>query len=260
MRKDKKKQGVGERFWYFRTKNIKKWMFCPACNNGEMTFNKKSLLWVCKDCGYHFSEDEFWSFSAFWYCDECGTYLNNQKGFDSSASQHICCNCGYENDTTSDNIKGFCSDCGKMLPNKEEKICVDCRQIRREKAKQRLIEIGKAATGLAVVVGTTLLATQAGGEKSTNDFIPPAPEDDSDENDNEVYGLGNGSVPACRTCGSAMIIDGWPWYVCPVCGNRVRIVDGKETWENEIFGQGKKQHHSDYELADFCRGEDLTDD
>lgn len=40
----------------------------------------------------------------------------------------------------------------------------------------------------------------------------------------------------------------------------MRIIEGKETWYNEIFGNGKKQLHSDYDFADFCRGGDLTDD
>ena len=55
--------------------------------------------------------------------------------------------------------------------------------------------------------------------------------------------------------------DGWAWYTCPVCGNRVRIIDGAVTWEDEIFGnKSPKTHHSDFELADFSHGGDLSDD
>ena len=68
--------------------------------------------------------------------------------------------------------------------------------------------------------------------------------------------------PICRTCGAEMTeFDGWAWYTCPVCANRVRIIDGIVTWESEIFGRGSaKAHHSDFELADFCRGGGLTED
>ena len=54
--------------------------------------------------------------------------------------------------------------------------------------------------------------------------------------------------------------DGWAWYTCPECEDKVRIIEGKETWHDEIFNKGKKQHKSDFELADFCRGGDLTED
>ncbi|MBQ7917436.1 MAG: hypothetical protein IJ310_01315 [Clostridia bacterium] len=78
---------------------------------------------------------------------------------------------------------------------------------------------------------------------------------------NEIYGLGNGIYPVCKTCQSEMTeFDGWAWYTCPNCGNKVRIIDGKESWYNEIFKEGNKQHYSDYEIADFCHGGDLTED
>ena len=54
--------------------------------------------------------------------------------------------------------------------------------------------------------------------------------------------------------------DGWAWYTCPECGDKVRIIDGTETWENEIFKKGTKEFKSDFELADFCHGGDLTED
>ena len=67
--------------------------------------------------------------------------------------------------------------------------------------------------------------------------------------------------PICKTCGSKMtIFDGWAWYKCPKCGNRVRIIDGKVTWEDEIFGRGTKDNRSDFELANFCHGGDLTEE
>ena len=67
--------------------------------------------------------------------------------------------------------------------------------------------------------------------------------------------------PKCKTCGGEMTeFDGWAWYTCPNCGDSVRVVDGKETWRNEIFGTSIKRNHSDFGLADFCHGEDLTED
>lgn len=77
----KKKISLGDRASYFYIKNIKKWMFCPACKSGKMTFNKKKSLWTCEDCGYHFSEQYFLNDCVFWFCDECEAYLNNQEGF-----------------------------------------------------------------------------------------------------------------------------------------------------------------------------------
>lgn len=67
--------------------------------------------------------------------------------------------------------------------------------------------------------------------------------------------------PVCKTCGAEMTeFDGWAWHTCPECGDKVRIIDGHTTWYDEIFHTGKKQHRSDYDLADFCRGGDLSED
>lgn len=171
----KKKISLGDRASYFYIKNIKKWMFCPACKSGKMTFNKKKSLWTCEDCGYHFSEQYFLNDCVFWFCDECEAYLNNQEGFNKKSAKHICRNCGYENDTTSNNIKGICSDCGKVLPNPNATLCSDCRQARLEKAKEWL----KVAAGVAVVTGVTILATSAtDNEYETTDHTPRPNGDD----------------------------------------------------------------------------------
>ena len=37
--------------------------------------------------------------------------------------------------------------------------------------------------------------------------------------------------------------DGWAWYTCPYCGNKVRIIESKVTWYDEIFENGKKKHN-----------------
>ena len=174
---EKKSVSIGEQISYFYIKNIKKWMFCPACKSGKMTFNKHNSLWTCEDCGYHFSEKYFLDDCVFWFCDECEAYLNNQEGFNKKSSKHICRNCGYENDTTFNNIKGICSDCGKVIPNPDATLCADCRQVRREKAKDWL----KVAVGVAVVVGTTILAASATEDEcETTDYAPLPDEDDED--------------------------------------------------------------------------------
>lgn len=196
----------------------------------------------------------------FWFCDECEAYLNNQDGFDKKSTRHICRKCGYENDITFNNIKGVCSDCGKLLSDPNATLCVDCRQTRRDKAKEWIIKAGKIVGIAAVAVGATYLASKISDDNEPDVDYSPNVEDD-DEDDDVVYGLGEGIFPRCKTCGAEMTeFDGWAWYTCPVCEDKVRIIEGKETWYNEIFGKGKKQHSSDFELADFCRGGDLSED
>ena len=253
----KKRRSLVDMMTHAYIRRIKKWMFCPACRDGKMQINRASTLWKCEECSYSLSADEYEDNYVFWFCDECETYLNNQDGFDKAASKHICRNCGYENDTTFDNIKGICSDCGKTLPDVDATLCVDCKTKRRKNATNWLIAAGVIAAGVVVA------ATSTSDEKSYTDEIleyPPLDDNTSDDDD-EVYGLGPGIYPTCKTCGTEMtVFDGYAWYTCPFCEDKVRIIDGKETWYNEIFGCGKKQHRSDYELADFCRGGELSED
>lgn len=163
-----------DRATYFYIKKIKKWMFCPNCKEGKMKFNKKSSSWVCEDCEYSFTEQYFLDDCVFWFCDECDTYLNNQEGFDKHSSKHICRNCGYENDITENNIKGCCSDCGKLLPDSDATLCEICRQIRKEKAKQWLITAGEIAAGIAIVAGETAkaISAEANNTQTPYTYIP----------------------------------------------------------------------------------------
>ena len=50
--KTQKHKNIVEALTYAYIRKIKKWMFCPACQSGKMTINKKSTLWTCEDCGY----------------------------------------------------------------------------------------------------------------------------------------------------------------------------------------------------------------
>lgn len=127
-------------------------------------------MWTCGDCGYKLSADEFEDDYVFWFCDECNSYLNNQEGIDRQASRHICTNCGYENDTTLDNIKGICSDCGKIILDPDATLCTDCKQIRKQKAKECLITAGKVVGIAAAVVGTVYLAAQTTEDDGSTDY------------------------------------------------------------------------------------------
>lgn len=256
MKKDKKNnKSILDHLTYAYMRKIKKWMFCPACKDGKMNINKDSTMWICEKCGYKLSADEFEDNYVFWFCDECESYLNSQEGFDRKSKKHICKKCGYENDTSFSNIKGICSDCGKIISDPDATLCKDCKQVRKEKAKEWLKTAGKVVGVAAAVAGAIYLASRPSDEEEDNNYIVP------DDNDDEVYGLGEGIYPYCKTCGAEMTeFDGWAWYTCPECGDSVRIIEGKETWHNEIFKGGKKEHHSDFELADFCRGGDLTED
>ncbi len=143
----------GDRIIYTYIKNIKRWMECPVCHE-KMLFIKKENSWKCTDCGYQISESEFLDDFVFWFCDECNAYLNNQEGFDKNARKHICRNCGYENDTTFDNIKGMCIDCGSTISNPEAFLCENCKELRKKKAKEWMKKMGKGALVAAVVAGS----------------------------------------------------------------------------------------------------------
>jgi DNA-directed RNA polymerase subunit M/transcription elongation factor TFIIS len=164
-------------------------MFCPACQHDKMTINKKSTMWTCEDCGYKLSADEFEDDYVFWFCDECNSYLNYQEGFDRQASRHICRNCGYENDTNLDNIKGICFDCGKIIPDPDATLCADCKQIRKKKAKEWLITAGKVVGIAAAVVGTVYLAAQTTEDDGSTDYTPlPVGDDEGGSTMNYSYG------------------------------------------------------------------------
>lgn len=172
MAKEKKRKSIADRLTYAYIRKIKKWMFCPSCQNGKMNINKKSTVWTCEECGYHLSADEFEDDYVFWFCDECKAYLNNQEGFDRDADKHNCTECGYENDTTFDNIKGICTDCGKVIPDQDGTLCEDCLLERRRKAKERLITVGKVFGVVTAAAGVAFLTSQSDDGGDT-EYTPP---------------------------------------------------------------------------------------
>lgn len=205
---------------YAYIRKIKKWMFCPACQNGKMTINKKSTLWTCGDCGYKLSADEFEDDYVFWFCDECNTYLNNQEGFDRHASHHICQKCGYENDTTFDNVKGICSDCGKIIPDPDGTLCIDCKQARKAKANEWLKTVGKAVGVAAVVVGASYLVSQSSGDDDTGyKYLPDGDDEGGD------YRM------RCANCGNTdenTLWDEGDTIYCSKCAHRTSVDTGED--------------------------------
>ena len=244
---------IKDKLAYAYIKQIKRWMECPVCHD-KMTFNTNQKSWICQKCAYIISEEEFLDDFVLWFCDECNTYLNVQKGFDKMARKHICRECGYENDTTFENIKGECKDCGKILDNPDVTLCEDCKSARKQIANDWLIKAGKVIGTVATVAGVAYMAYKSSEQNSEEDTL------DCDWNSAEKDTSDIG-YPICKTCGEEMTeFDSWAWYTCPECGNRVRIIDGIVTWYDEIFTPGKKDFKSDFELADFCHGGDLTEE
>lgn len=160
-KKQKKHKKFSDSFAHTYLRKIKKWMFCPNCQDGKMTIDKKSTVWSCPNCGYTLSADEFEDDYVFWFCDKCGTYLNIQEGFNRTAARHTCVICGYENDTTFDKVKGICSDCGAVIPDADSTLCLECKKARKEKAKAWLAAAGKVAGVVAAVAGTIYAVSQS---------------------------------------------------------------------------------------------------
>lgn len=170
MAKDKQKhKNVTERLTYAYIKHIKKWMYCPACQNGKMVINKKSDMWICEDCGYRLSSDEFEDDYVFWFCDKCNAYLNMQEGFDRNCEKFVCQKCGYENDLTSDNIKGMCEDCGKTLPDPAAHLCVDCKMKRKKARRKKAGSILSGLFVLGVATATTVWSEIHNGDDNDDD-------------------------------------------------------------------------------------------
>ena len=95
-----KQKSIVKLVTYAYIRKIKKWMFCPNCQQGKITIAKNSILWTCKECGYTLFADEFENDYVFWFCDKCNSYFNNQDGFSTNATKHACKNCGFANDIT----------------------------------------------------------------------------------------------------------------------------------------------------------------
>lgn len=215
--KQKKHKKFSDAVTYAYLRKIKKWMFCPNCQDGKMTIDKKSTVWTCSNCGYSLSADEFEDDYVFWFCDECGTYLNIQEGFDRKASRHVCQICGYENDTTFDNVKGICSDCGVVIPNADSTLCEECKKARQEKAKAWLATAGKVAGVVAAVAGTIYAVSQSIDEEETGyNYLPGE--------------AGDGGM-RCANCGNtdeSTLWDEGDAIYCSKCAHRTSVDTGED--------------------------------
>lgn len=218
MTKDKKShESIYERLTYAYIRKIKRWMFCPACQKGKMIINKKSTMWLCEECGYKLSADEFENNYIFWFCDECKTYLNNQEGFDIKSNKHICKKCGCENNTANSNIKGVCSDCGKIIPDPDATLCIDCKMVRKEKTKQRLLNATKVVGSVAAVAGAAYLAYKSTGEDGN--YYSPHMEDEE------------GFSKKCANCGNSnesTLWDEGDTIYCSLCYHRTNKENGED--------------------------------
>ena len=216
------RKSIVEALTYAYIRKIKKWMFCPACQSGKMTINKKSTVWTCEKCEYKLSADEYEDNYVFWFCDECNTYLNNQNGFERSASFHICQKCGYKNDTTFGNVKGICSECGKVIPDPDGTLCIDCKQARKVRAKEWLMEVGKVVGAAVVVAGATYLASQSTSDDAAVDYKYLPEGDDTEEGARDLK---------CANCGNAdknTLWDEGDTIYCSRCTHRTSRNTGED--------------------------------
>lgn len=217
-----KSRHIRNRLTYAYIRKIKKWIFCPACQHGKMAINEVSTMWTCEECGYKLSADEFEDDYVFWFCDECNAYLNNQDEFDRHVAKHICQNCGYENDTSLENIKGICSDCGKVISDPEATLCADCRLLRKQKAKEWLMTAGKVVGVVAAVAGAACLASQTTDDESADCAYLPDPEGEEAEGEFTMK---------CANCGNtneSTLWDEGDTIYCSKCCHRTSKDSGED--------------------------------
>ena len=197
-----------EKVTHFFIKKIKKWMFCPVCED-KMRISKDGKVWECSRCGYSLLDYDFKNDYVFWFCDCCGTYLNNQSGFHLGADSHKCTKCGFENNTTSSNIKDMCVDCGKLLPEGAGSLCEDCKTIRLKKAALILTEVGNICNEASKALNTI-----TANSKNSQPYI----------------GTGDKTM-RCANCGNEdtnTIWDEGDTVYCSLCCHRTRKEDGED--------------------------------
>ena len=64
----------------------------------------------------------------------------------------------------------------------------------------------------------------------------------------------------CDICGKKMKRTAKCEFYCKACDNTIFDWSLKYAKEEGEENKPHKEHHSDFELADFCRGGDLTED
>lgn len=97
-------KNIFKKLGYAYIRKIKKWMFCPACDD-KLYVSEDGKMWKCRKCDYELSVKEFEDDYVFWFCDTCGAFLNNQSKFNINETNHVCEKCGFNNDITPANIE-----------------------------------------------------------------------------------------------------------------------------------------------------------
>lgn len=174
-------------------KRKRKKMFCPACQDGQMSFYKNAHFWQCEQCGYRIFQKELDNNYLFWFCDECGAFLNNQVGFNQDSYYHICTTCNHKNYLDANNIKNICRTCGTVIPD-DQTLCEECKQKRKQKRKDNLMVAGQVAAAIAVVAAAAYLDYLSSQHESDDD------EDYSlDDTDYSEESLDDSSAPEEKT-------------------------------------------------------------
>lgn len=79
-----------------------------------------------------------------------------------------------------------CEECGKLLPDSDATLCVDCKLARKQKAKEGLKTAGKVVGVASAVAGAVYLASQASGDDEGTGYLPLP---DGDNDDGELMGF-----------------------------------------------------------------------
>jgi ribosomal protein L37AE/L43A len=203
---------ITDKLAYAYIKNIKRWMFCPACGD-KMRVNRKSSQWECQKCNYSLSVREFENDYVFWFCDNCNSFLNNQPNFDTDKKMAVCAKCGHNNDITKDSISSICKDCGKIIDsNAKYGLCDDCRITRHEKWIARLKTGAKIVGILSAIAGTIYLVAKSSNDEDSEKSYKYIPNDDTDggmpelnaEKSWEEENTYIGETPPCPRCGTPL--------------------------------------------------------
>lgn len=207
-----KGKNISDILTYAYIKRIKRWMECPVCHK-RMLFSKKAKSWICHNCEYAITEDDFLDNFVFWFCDGCNDYLNAQPGFDRKGVSWVCTKCGFNNDTTFNNLRGQCKDCGILLMNPDATICPECKTKRLQKAKAVL----DASADLCF----TLADTVRPEETSTPNYAYLYDDDDEMEE----------TEMKCANCGNTDTSSLWDegdTIYCSICHHRTSVASGED--------------------------------
>lgn len=204
---------------YTYIKRIKRWMECPVCHK-KMVFSKGIKSWICQDCEYTITEDDFLDDFVFWFCDGCNNYLNIQPGFDRKGTSWVCTKCGFNNDITFANLRGECKDCGTLLMNPDATICSECKTVRLQKAKAIL----DASADLCFTLADTIYPDEANSQNCSYCFN----NDDEEDDDNDEMEENEMKCANCGNTDTSSLWDEGDTLYCSICHHRTSIATGED--------------------------------